>query len=72
MSKTYMQEVIAQSSEPVEAQDKNAWQCKKITYESYVKNLKKSSTRKLSTSLFSKKKLRHIKNRDAMSIISII
>ena len=29
MSKTYMQEVIAQSSEPVEAHDKNAWEWKK-------------------------------------------
>ena len=29
MSKTYMQEVIVQSSEPVEAHDKNAWEWKK-------------------------------------------
>lgn len=35
-----MQEVIAQFSELVEAHVKNAWQCNKITYESYVKNLK--------------------------------
>ena len=55
MSKTYLQEVTAQSSEPVEAHVKNAWQCNKITYESYVKNIKKSSTIKLSTSSFSKK-----------------
>ena len=68
MSKTYLQEVTAQSSEPVEAHVKNAWQCNKITYESYVTNLKKSSTIKLSTSSFSKTKLRHIKNRDARSV----
>lgn len=55
MSKMYVQEVTAQSSEPVEAHVKNAWQCNKITYESYVKNLKKSSTIKLSTSSFSKR-----------------
>ena len=57
MSKTYLQEVTAQSSEPVEAHVKNAWQCNKITYESYVKNLKKKFNYKIKYIIIFKKKI---------------